>query len=49
MDTYKETRVYEYPKAIVRVRIPNISDEEQNKRIAALKAAAAEVLKELGK
>ena len=45
MDTYKETRVYEYPNAIVRVRIPDISDEEQNRRMALLKAAAAEVLK----
>lgn len=50
MDVYKETRVYEYPNAIVRVRIPNLSDEEQNRRIAALRAAAAEVLKkECGK
>ena len=50
MDVYNETRIYEYPNAIVRVRIPELSDEEQNIRIAALRAAAAEVLKkECGK
>ena len=50
MDVYKETRVYEYPNAIVRVRIPDLDDEEQNRRIALLKAAAAKVLKkECGK
>ena len=45
MDVYKETRIYEYPNAIVRVRIPDLSDEEQNRRLALLKAAAVNVLK----
>ena len=50
MDVYKETRIYEYPNAIVRVRIPDLSDEEQNRRLALIKAAAANVLKkECGK
>jgi hypothetical protein len=50
MDIYKETRVFEYPNAIVRVRIPDLDDEEQNRRMALLKAAAANVLKkECGK
>ena len=44
-DVYKETRVYEYPNAIVRVRIPDLDDEEQNRRMAAVRAAAVEVLK----
>lgn len=48
-DVYKETRVYEYPNAIVRVHIPDLSDEEQNRRMATLKAAAAEVLKNIKK
>ncbi len=41
----KETRTYEYPNAIVRVRIPDLDDDEQNKRLALLKAAAEKVLK----
>lgn len=50
MDVYKETRVFEYPNAIVRVHIPDLDDEEQKKRMALLKAAAIEVLKkECGK
>jgi len=50
MDAYKETRVFEYPNATVRVRIPDISDEEQNRRLALIKAAAVNVLKrECGK
>ena len=48
-DAYKETRVYEYPNAIVRVRIPDLDDEEQNRRMAALRAAAVEVLKNMKK
>lgn len=50
MDVYKETRIFEYPNAIVRVRIPDISDEEQNRRLALVKVAAENVLKkECGK
>lgn len=48
-DAYKETRVYEYPNAIVRVRIPDLDDEEQNRRMAVLRAAAVEVVKKMKK
>lgn len=44
-DVYRETRIYEYPNAIVRVRIPDLDDSEQKKRLDALKKAAIEVLK----
>lgn len=44
-DTYKETRVYETPKAIVRVRIPDLDDEEQARRMKLVYEAAVNVLK----
>lgn len=48
-DVYKETRVFEYPNAIVRVRIPDISDEENERRMKAVRKAAEAVLREANK
>ena len=45
-DTYKEVRVFEYPNMIVRVSIPDLSEEERQQRMKAIKKAAAELLKE---
>lgn len=45
-DTYKEVRVFEYPNLIARVHIPDISEEERQQRMKAIKKAAAELLKE---
>lgn len=44
-DTYKETRVFETPRAIVRVRIPDLDDEEQARRMKQLYNASVDVLK----
>lgn len=45
-DTYKEVRVFEYPNMIVRVHIPDISDEENERRMKAVRKAAEALLKE---
>ena len=48
-DVYKETRVFEYPNAIVRVRIPDITEEEHERRMKAVRKAAEAVLREVNK
>lgn len=45
-DTYKEVRTYTYPNCIVRVHIPDISEEERNRRMESIKDAASRLLKE---
>lgn len=44
-DAYKETKIFEYPNAIVRVHIPDISQEERERRMKSVCEAAAELLK----
>ncbi len=44
-DTYKETKVFEFPNAIVRVHIPDISAEERSKRMARIHKAAERLLR----
>lgn len=46
-DAYKETKIFEYPNAIVRVHIPDISQEERERRMAQIQKAAAELLKSI--
>lgn len=48
-DVYKEVRVFEYPNMIVRVHIPDISDEENSRRMKAVRKAAEALLKEVQK
>lgn len=48
-DVYKEVRVFEYPNMIVRVHIPDISDEENERRMKAVRKAAEALLKEVRK
>ena len=48
-DTYKEVRVFEYPNAIVRVHIPDLTEEERAKRMKIIHNAAASLLKEVPK
>lgn len=48
-DVYKEVKVFEYPNAIVRVHIPDISDEERERRMKAVRKAAEALLKEVHK
>lgn len=45
-DTYKEVRVFEYPNMIARVSIPDLSEEERQRRMKVIQKAAAELLKE---
>lgn len=44
-DTYKEVKEYIYPNAIVRVHIPDLTDEERKRRLKAIHDAAAELLR----
>ena len=48
-DVYKEVRVFEYQNAIVRVHIPDISDEENARRMKLIHKAAEALLKEVHK
>ena len=48
-DVYKEVRVFEYPNMIVRVHIPDISDEENERRMKRVRKAAEALLKEASK
>ena len=46
-DTYKETKVFTYPNMVVRVHIPDLTDEERNRRMKAISKAAEAVLKQV--
>ena len=43
-DTYKEVRTFHYANAVVRVHIPDLTEEERNRRLEAVKKAAAALL-----
>lgn len=45
-DVYSEVRVFEYPNMIVRVHIPDISDEENERRMKQVRKAAEALLRE---
>ena len=42
-----QTRVFEYPNAIVRVHIPDLANEEREKRTKELKLSAEKLLREV--
>ena len=44
MDTYKEVRTFHHENAVVRVHIPDITEEESARRMKAIKKAAAQLL-----
>ena len=44
---YKETRVYTYPNAVVRVHIPDLDPEENERRRKLFKKAAEDFLRTL--
>ena len=44
-DTYKEVKVFKFPNATVRVHIPELSIEEHERRMKAVKNAAEALLK----
>ena len=45
VDTYKEIKTYTYPNMTVRVHIPDLTEEERNRRMQKIHTAAAELLK----
>lgn len=49
MEGQCEIKTFTYPNAIVRVHFPDLSDEENNKRMKKIQKAAAELLKETRK
>ena len=44
-DVYKETLTFTFPNMIARVHIPNLTKEEQDRRMAIIHDAAAKLLK----
>lgn len=46
-DVYSEVRVFEYPGWIIRVHIPDISDEENERRMKQVRKSAEALLKEV--
>lgn len=40
-DTYKEVRTFNFPNAVVRVHIPDLTPEERQRRMNNLKEATA--------
>ena len=46
MEGQCEIETFTYPNAIVRVHFPDLSDEEQNRRMKKIHKAAEELLKE---
>ena len=45
MDTYKETRTFNFPGMKVRVFSPELTEEERTKRMKAIHNQAAKLLK----
>lgn len=43
-DTYKEVKVFEYPDMTIRVYIPDLTEEERNRRMERIKKSAAALL-----
>ena len=43
--TYKEIRKFEYPNMVVRVHIPDLTEDERSKRMKTVHKAAEELLK----
>lgn len=44
-DTYKEVKTFTYPNAIVRVHLPDLTPDERERRMRAVKKAAEDLLK----
>lgn len=48
-DTYKEIKTFEYPNCIVRVHIPDITEQERAFRMRIIHKSAEVLLKEVCK
>jgi len=46
MDGQREIKTFTYPNMVVRVHFPDLTDEENDKRMKKIHKAAEEVLKE---
>lgn len=46
-DTYKETRIFEFPNMIVKVNIPDLTPEERAVRLQRVYDAAVDILEEV--
>ncbi len=46
-DTYKETRIFEFPNMIVKVNIPDLTPEERARRLQRVYDAAHNILEEV--
>ena len=46
VDTYKETKVFNYPGWVIRVHIPDLTEAERNRRRKELAKAAEALMKE---
>ena len=46
-DTYKEIKTFEYPNCIVRVHIPDITEQEREYRMRIIQKSAEALLKEV--
>lgn len=44
-DTYKDVRVFKYPNATVRVHFPDITPEENERRLKEIKRSAEDLLR----
>ena len=48
-DTYKDVKVLDFPGIVARVHIPDLTQEERNKRLTKIHNASAELLKTIKK
>ncbi len=46
-DTYKEVKTFKYPNATVRVHIPDLTEEERERRLNAVKRSTEALLREV--
>lgn len=46
-DTYKEVRIFEFPGMVARVHIPDLTEEERNRRMKIIHREAANLLKKV--
>ena len=46
-DTYTEVRTFTYSNAIVRVHIPDLTPEERERRMKAVRKATVDLMKEV--
>lgn len=48
VDTYKEVRNFEFPNMIVRIHIPDLTEEEKTRRMKSIHKATENLIKTKG-